>query len=74
MASLQVLQPPSSGVHDAVGFCCAVQDFFGRWGGEGVVELKTALSELTVKTASRTLLGAGAHLAVCALAGNAVPL
>ncbi|KAK9862266.1 hypothetical protein WJX84_003669, partial [Apatococcus fuscideae] len=32
-------------------------DFFGKWGQEGVVELKSSLSELTVKTASRTLLG-----------------
>ena len=34
-----------------------LQDFFGKWGSEGILDLKDSLSELTVKTASRTLLG-----------------
>lgn len=34
------------------------QDFFARWGEEGVVDLKEELTELIILTASRTLLGA----------------
>jgi len=33
------------------------EDFFGSWGKEGVVQLKDELSELIIRTASRTLLG-----------------
>jgi hypothetical protein len=36
---------------------CALQNFFEKWGDEGVVELQEQLSELIILTASRTLLG-----------------
>ena len=35
-----------------------MQDFFGRWGKEGVVNLIDEMSELIIMTASRTLMGA----------------
>ena len=38
-------------------YLLVLQDFFGKWGSEGILDLKDSLSELTVKTASRTLLG-----------------
>lgn len=34
-----------------------VQDFFAKWGKEGIVDLKEQLTELIILTASRTLLG-----------------
>lgn len=38
-------------------FVREAEDFFGRWGDEGVVDLKEQLSELIILTASRTLMG-----------------
>lgn len=35
----------------------ATQDFFAKWGDEGVVDLQEQLTDLIIITASRTLLG-----------------
>lgn len=35
----------------------AAQEYFAKWGDEGIVDLKDELSELIILTASRTLLG-----------------
>jgi len=34
-----------------------MQDFFAKWGDEGVVDLQEQLTDLIIITASRTLLG-----------------
>ena len=36
-----------------------MQEYFAKWGSEGVVDLAATFSELIILTASRTLLGAG---------------
>ncbi|MCH9687112.1 MAG: cytochrome P450 [Deltaproteobacteria bacterium] len=41
----------------AQGFIEEAEDFFGKWGDEGVVELYETGNELTIYTSSRSLLG-----------------
>lgn len=41
----------------AQGFVEEAEDFFGKWGDEGVVELYETGNELTIYTSSRSLLG-----------------
>ena len=38
--------------------CVALQEYFGKWGNEGIIDFKDEFTKLITLTAARTLLGA----------------